>query len=101
MPRNSHAARIAKKRSRKPGNLAQLVRILWQAVLEAQAVLEGADEDEAELKLRAVHALGQVSGQYAKLLEIDELEARLSALEQAMKGTNETHAGRTTGYLGT
>jgi hypothetical protein len=70
---------MAKKRRRKPGNLAQLVRILWQAVLEAQAVLEGADEDEADLKLRAVHALGQVSGQYAKLLEIGELEASVMA----------------------
>jgi hypothetical protein len=91
------AARMAQKRRRKPGNLAQLVRILWQAVLEAQAVLEGADEGEWERTLRAVHALGQVSGQYAKLLEIGEIEARLSALEQAQRGTSGTYTSHTTG----
>jgi hypothetical protein len=83
---NPHAARMAKKRARKPGNLPQLLRMLWHALLEAQAVLDTATADEAELKLRAVHALSQASRQYAKLLEIGELEAQLSALEQQMQG---------------
>ncbi len=88
---NPHAARLAKKRARKHGDLPQLLRMLWRALLEAQAVLERATEDEAELKLRAVHALSQASGQYVKLLEIGELESRLAALEQAMKGNHGAH----------
>ena len=78
-----HAARLAKKRARKPGQLPQLLRLLWQALLEAQAILDEAAE--AELRLRAIHAISQAAGQYAKLLEIGELEARIAALEAAEK----------------
>jgi hypothetical protein len=87
MPRNPHAARLVKRQKHKPGNLRDLLQVLWQALLEAQAVLEAAGEDEAELKLKAVHAISQCGGQYAKLLEVGELEARLTAVEQAQKGT--------------
>lgn len=73
-------ARLAKKRRRKAGTLAQLTVVVWHALLEAQAVLEEADE--AELTLKAVHAVSQCAGQYAKLLEVGELEARIQALEQ-------------------
>ena len=69
-----------------PGNLRDLLQVLWQALLEAQAVLEAAGEAEAELKLKAVHAISQCGGQYAKLLEVGELEARLAAVEQAQRG---------------
>jgi hypothetical protein len=41
--------------------------------------MERAVEDE--VRLRAIHALSQACGQYAKLLEVGELEARLAALE--------------------
>jgi hypothetical protein len=34
--------------------------------VEARAILEAATEDQADLKLRAVHALSQSCGQYAK-----------------------------------
>jgi hypothetical protein len=83
---SSYAARAALKRPRKSGDAAQLLRILWQAVVEAQAILEAATEDQADLKLRAVHALSQSCGQYAKLLELGALDARLAALEQHLKG---------------
>ena len=86
MPRNSHAARLVKRHKHKPGNLRDLLQVLWQALLEAQAVLEAAGEAEAELKLKAVHAISQCGGQYAKLLEVGELEARLAAVEQAQRG---------------
>jgi len=80
---NPHAARIAKKRARKPGDLSQVLRMLWQALLEAEEVL--LESDNAEWTLKAVHAISQSAGQYVKLLEVGELEARLAAVEQAMK----------------
>ncbi len=75
-------ARMAKKFQRKPGNLPALQRKLWGAILHAEEVLEQACQDgEPELRLKAVHALSQCAGQYAKLLEVGEIEARLAALE--------------------
>jgi hypothetical protein len=41
---------------------------MWQALLEAEAVLEAAEEDQAELKLKAVHAIIQAGRSYTKLL---------------------------------
>jgi hypothetical protein len=78
---NPFHARMAKKRARKPGDLRALQRMLWRALLEAERVFLESDNDE--LSLKAVHALSQASGQYAKLLEIGELEARVVALEAA------------------
>jgi uncharacterized small protein (DUF1192 family) len=76
---NPHHARLAKKRARKPGDMHQVLRMLWQALLEAEEVLLHAED--AELTLKAVHAISQSAGQYAKLLEVGELEARLAAVE--------------------
>jgi hypothetical protein len=72
-------ARPPRKRARKPGDLAGLRRMLWQALIEAERVLLESDNDE--LSLKAVHAVSQAAGQYARLLEIGELEARVAALE--------------------
>lgn len=89
---NPFQARIAKKRTRKPGKLLDLQRLLWRALLTAEEILDGAegtaDDPPAWVtQLRAIHALSQAAGQYAKLLEIGELEARISALEAAHKET--------------
>ncbi len=83
MNSSPHHARLAKKRARKPGNLAALTRVLWRAVLEAQEIMESADSDE--LKLRAIHAISQTSSAYAKLLEIGEFESRLAAVEAELQ----------------
>lgn len=76
-----HAARLARKRRHKPGQLPELLRVLWQALLEAEAVLAVASGNDPELTLKAVHAIVQASAGYAKLLEVGEFEARLKALE--------------------
>jgi hypothetical protein len=81
-----YKARLAKKRPRRPGDLRQLTRVLWRAILEAEAIL--AHADDAELTLRAVHAISQASGQYAKLIEVGEFEARLKVLEDAQMRRN-------------
>jgi hypothetical protein len=76
------SARMAKKRRQRVGDLPALQRMVWIALLHAQDVLERAED--AELRLKAIHALSQCAGQYAKLLEVGELEARLAALETQM-----------------
>jgi hypothetical protein len=74
-----YKARIGKRRRGKPGNLLDVQRELWHALQKALEVLDEALEPE--LILKGVHAVSQVSGQYAKLLEIGELEARVQSLE--------------------
>ena len=87
-----HKARMAKKRKRKPGTLLDLQKLLWKALRTAEDLLDGAttlaEEGEGHegVQLRAIHAISQASGQYAKLLEVGELEARIAALEAAQKG---------------
>jgi hypothetical protein len=48
-------------------------------MLSLCGLLDAEDPDQC---LRAVHAVSQASGQYIKLLEVGELEARIQALEQ-------------------
>jgi hypothetical protein len=84
---NPTKARMAKKSNRKPGDLQALQRKLWGAILHAEEVLEDASQDkDRELTLKAIHALSQCCGQYAKLLEVGEIEARLGALEERLQG---------------
>lgn len=73
-------ARLAKKRKHKPGNLQDVLAIVWDALKTAQVLLE--DEDPA-MQLKAAHGVFQGGMAYAKLYESGELEARLSALEKA------------------
>jgi hypothetical protein len=71
---------VTKRRlTRSKGTVEDLSRVLWQAVREVQGVL--LDENPL-MKLKAAHALGTVAGAYLKSLEVGELEARLTALEE-------------------
>ncbi len=76
---NPLKARMAKKKRQRTGDLMALQRKVWTALLHAEDCLEQAEEPE--LRLKAIHALSQCAGQYAKLLEVGELEARLAELE--------------------
>ena len=83
MPNPSpHEARQAKKRKRKPGNLQAVAVKLWAALEAAEELLA---EEDPHLRLKAVHAVSQVAGSYAKVYEVGELEARLQALEGAQE----------------
>jgi hypothetical protein len=81
---NPWRARQEKKRIRKPRNLAALQLKVWRALCEAEGVLEGAED--SELKLKAIHGISQCAGQYVRLWEAGELEARVLALEQRLAG---------------
>jgi hypothetical protein len=63
------------------GSLNDLSRVLWKAVRECEQMLESEDKT---LKLRAIHALAQVSGPFVKALDGSDIEARLEAIEAAM-----------------
>jgi hypothetical protein len=85
-PYKARMAKAARKRPRDPGDLRQLTRVLWQAILEAEEILTRAVDDE--LTLRAVHAISQAAGQYARLLEVGEFEARLPQIEDNQQRRN-------------
>jgi hypothetical protein len=82
-----------RKRRAKPGDLAALRRVLWQTIVEVEALIESplVDDDGDEdprarhaLVLKAAHALAQLSGAYTRLIEGGDLEQRITALEAAV-----------------
>jgi hypothetical protein len=83
---NPYAARQAKRRARKTLDLPDVLKIMTKAIREAEMALLQADDPE--FTLRCVHALSQACGQYAKLLEVGEFEARLKVLEDARERRN-------------
>ena len=78
-------ARQAKRRKRrgKPGTLEDARALLWRALTRAGELLE---EEDPALSLKAIHAISQGVGAYAKVLEVGELEARIAALEGTGEG---------------
>jgi hypothetical protein len=71
-------ARQAKRKKAKPPNIQSATEVVWKALQTATKIL--ADEN-ATMKLKACHAVFQGAQAFAKLYEVGELEARLSALE--------------------
>lgn len=71
-----------RKRRRKPGDLGQLRAVLWEVLLEVEALVQDDAQDD-DRKLRAVHALATLAGAYLKTTEQHDLEKRIEALEQA------------------
>ena len=78
-----YQGRMGRKRRRKPGDLAALTRVLWQALLEAEEILL-AEDSEPEMRLRAANTLSQASLSYLRLIETGEYEARLRAIEEKL-----------------
>ena len=70
------------RRSRQPGDLTQLRRVLWRTILEVEDLLD-ALERPPDLVLKSAHALAQLAGAYTKLVETADLEQRLAKLEEA------------------
>lgn len=78
---------MSRKRRLKPGNLAELQRVLWRTVVEVEGLLD--DEDcPPDRVLRAAHAMAQVAGAYKTVVEAASLEARIMALENAAERTH-------------
>ena len=73
---------MARKRRHKPGDLTQLRRVLWEVILEVEALLDG-PQRSAEVVLKSAHALAQLAGAYRAVIETADLEERIARLEQA------------------
>ena len=82
---NPHHARAAKRKSRLPGDIADVQRVVWDAVVAASDIVADPGADTL-VRLRAVHAVTQAAGAYLRVVEASEFEARLSALEAHQSG---------------
>ena len=86
MNANPSKARQAKKR-RKLVTLPDVALYVLKALETAHELLEDSD---TQTKLKACHAVFQGVTAYAKVYEVGELEARLLALESAVRPANIT-----------
>jgi len=74
---------MTRKRRHKPGDLAQLRRVLWEVILEVEALLDE-PQRSTEVVLKSAHALAQLAGAYTRLVETADLETRLAMLEATL-----------------
>ena len=74
------------RRGTRPGSIRQVRLRLWWAIQEATTML---DEDDPDMKLRAVSAISTACGAYANLTKTHALEAEL---EQARRELDEVRA---------
>ena len=95
---NPIQARLAKRRYRKRGDIQEISRKCWNAVLHIEAVLESEATKEVpniEIVLRAAHLQAITTQAYAKLLDAGDFETRLKELERAVYAhsdpTTQTH----------
>jgi hypothetical protein len=74
------------KRQRKMGDLNDLGRKLWRAILAADIGMTSAMEEDNSLEVRTwCTALNQLAQTYAKLLLDAEIDQRLSILEERFR----------------
>ena len=81
-PHQARLAKASRAAKAKPdgGDLTDLRRCLWLAVAKCTKAIKEADGMDDETR-KTVHALTQAAGVYVRLLEVVDLEARISALE--------------------
>ena len=73
---------MSKKPAHKaPGSVADVRARLWEAIAVASAIAGDTDADPS-LRLKGVHGVVQGSGAYLRVLEVVDIEARLTALEE-------------------
>ena len=92
---NPIQARLAKRRYRKRGDIQEISRKCWNAVLHIEAVLEeeaAKPEPNFEIILRAAHLQAITTQAYAKLLDAGDFEMRLKELEKAVYANSNTTA---------
>lgn len=84
---------VSLKKRYKPGDAYKLRQRLWRAVDSAERLLyaDGISFDE---QIRAVHALVQAAGAYAKILETTELQEQIDALKEELETLRESPALR-------
>ena len=75
------------KRGTRPGSIRQLRLRLWWAVQEASDLL---DDDDKDVRMRAISALSTAAGVYAKLTETQDFEKRLDELQKELNEVRTT-----------
>lgn len=75
------------KKWRKPDDLDETKMRMYRAVRASEQVMYDPASTRAQV-LRAVHATTQAVNTYLKVLQADELEERIEALEEAIKSNN-------------
>ncbi len=80
---NDQTQAVKLRQIRKPGGLQTLKKKMWRAVLNAEDILTS-PHVTPDQQLRAVHALIQAGGAYAKLLETTDLQEQLDTLKAEM-----------------
>ena len=80
---NPVQARLTLRRRRRAGDLADLMKAVWQAVGDAEQALEQAETNDARCK--AIHAMSAIATTYTKMLQVGEYEARLALIEKALE----------------
>jgi hypothetical protein len=78
---------MSRKRHHKPGDLTQLRRVLWDMILQVEALHLGG-EPPPEMVLKCAHALSQLAGSYTRLAETEELVPRIERLEAHLHERN-------------
>ena len=79
---NSNPYREREERStKKQKSLAPAIKAQEKALIKAGELLDTKDE---ALRLRAIHAVSQLSASYARVYEAVELEARLVEVEKSV-----------------
>ena len=73
---------MARKRRVKPGNLHDLQRVLWTAIVECEALLD-VRPCATDVVLRSAHVLAQLSTAYRGVVEIVSIEECVTKLEAA------------------
>ncbi len=82
---SGHKARPKRRpRRRNAGSLTALQKELWHAVMVGGDLL---DDDDPQMRLKAVHAVAQAAAAYRALVEATDLEARVEALEATQAST--------------
>lgn len=79
-------ARTKRRRRRKPGDVAALRRVLWEAVRDVEAIVHDGDGATVDQRVKAAHALATLAGAYLRATEAAELVQRLDELEAIVNG---------------
>jgi hypothetical protein len=75
---------MPKRRYRKPGDPRDLRLILWTVIRDLEDWLYHDPPLAIEDLVRVAHVLSQLSGAYLKAVDLDAMNARLTAVEQTL-----------------
>jgi hypothetical protein len=74
-----------RNRPRKPLDLDTLKLRLTAAIREIEEILMTAEDDERQIKIQAANTMAGLANRYHKLIEVTDLEERITALEESKK----------------